>query len=448
MPIISTIVINSPLYYNLALLCFIYRESAIKIISRVSNEHLLRCSECNILVNVPRLHARQSAYCPQCHAELRSGSRWNLHRCATIALSILILMPFAFTFPLLSIDLLGVPVYASVWEGVWKIATNNDIYTAFMVLLCAIIMPLCFASLVLFLWVAKQFKHRPRNLLLMLGYIKPWVMLDVYLVSLGVAAFKVREYAALNIDIYFIAFVFTALLTTLLFIKINPIALWDEFYPQFSYPKTDENQHNLTHCHHCDYTFSEHHSTLDSRGRQYCPRCESLININDNAKLQRTWAALIAGIIMLIPANLLPISYVYLNGIPNGDTLISGVVTFVGMGSYFVALVVFIASIFVPFSKILAMIYLLVSVQRQKTSNIQRKVKLLHLVHFVGRWSMLDLFVLSLMMSLVTRGQIINFSVGPAAFYFGAAVFFTMIAAEQFDSRLLWKLYDEQQHSQ
>ncbi|MGR6980972.1 PqiA/YebS family transporter subunit [Testudinibacter sp. P27/CKL/0425] len=415
-----------------------------KILSRVSQQHLLRCDECDTLVSVPRLHSRQVACCPQCHAELRSGSRWSLRRCAIIAISILILMPFAFTFPLLSIELLGVPVYASVWEGAWKIATNNDIYTAFMVLLCAIIMPMCFAALVLFLWIAKHFKHRPRNLLLMLGYIKPWVMLDVYLVSLGVAAFKVREYATLTIDIYFLAFVFTALLTTLLFIKMNPLALWNEFYPQFRYPTATDDQATLKHCHQCTYTFTEQQGTHDNKGRLYCPRCESLLDIDDNAKLQRTWAALIAGIIMLIPANLLPISYIYLNGVPSGDTLISGVITFVGMGSYFVAFVVFVASIFVPFSKILAMIYLLISVQRQKVGNIHKKMKLLHLVHFVGRWSMLDLFVLSLMMSLVTRGQIINFSVGPAAFYFGAAVFLTMIAAEQFDSRLLWKLYDKQ----
>lgn len=70
-------------------------------------------------------------------------------------------------------------------------------------------------------------------------------------------------------------------------------------------------------------------------------------------------------------------------------------------------------------------------------------MKLLHFIHFVGRWSMLDLFVLALMMSLVTRGQLIDFSVGPAAFYFGAAVFLSMISTSLFDSRLLWKIYDK-----
>ncbi|MBE2893911.1 paraquat-inducible protein A [Spirabiliibacterium falconis] len=413
---------------------------------RTENDHLLRCEECNLLVDIPRLHGKQSADCPRCGHLLRSGSRWSLNRCAIIALSILILMPFAFTFPLLSIDLLGVPIHASVWGGAWNIAVNGDIYTGFMVLLCAIIMPLCFATLVLFLWLAKRFAHRPRNLLLMLGYIKPWVMLDVYLVSLGVAAFKVREYADLHIDIYFTAFVFTALLTTLLFIKLNPLALWHEFYPHFHYPDNKSAvRDTIRQCHCCEFAFEAHLGVKDTRGRLYCPRCESLLDINEKIKLQRTWAALIAGIIMLIPANLLPISFIYLNGVASGDTLISGVWSFLQSGSYFVAFVVFTASIFVPFSKVFALIYLLISAHQRNASHIHFKMKVLHFVHFVGRWSMLDLFVLSLMMSLVARGQIINFSVGPAAFYFGAAVFLTMIAAEQFDSRILWKIYDRQQ---
>ncbi|SUB36077.1 Inner membrane protein yebS [Pasteurella multocida] len=107
-------------------------------------------------------------------------------------------------------------------------------------------------------------------------------------------------------------------------------------------------------------------------------------------------------------------------------------------------LLFFVASIFVPISKIMIMLYLLICVHFQLRHSIKWQMRLLHFVHFVGRWSMLDLFVLALMMSLVTRGQIIDFSVGPAAFYFGIAVFLTMISTSQFDSRLLWKIYDKQ----
>ena len=404
---------------------------------------LVRCIECDATVSVRRPQEGEYAQCPRCHHKLQSGSRWSLKRCSLIALSILILMPFALGYPLLSLDLLGTKIDASVWQGIWKMAVSGYAYTAFMIFICAILMPVSFAILVIMLQLSKLLKIKPRNVLLFVGYIKPWVMFDVYLVALGVTMFKVREYATLEVDVYLIAFVFTALLTTLLFIKINLDDLWHDFYPEQK-PVTKSDK-PLELCTACDYTFLKEDQEYDHRHRAICPRCASLIEIPESVKLQRVWATLVAGIIMLFPANLLPISGVYLTGTLSQDTLMSGVMSFISMGSYFVAFVVFFASIFVPVSKILIMLYLLASVHFKWRHSIKWQMRLLHIVHFVGRWSMLDLFVLALMMSLVTRGQIINFTVGPAAFYFGAAVFLTMISTSQFDSRLIWKIYDRKQ---
>ena len=404
---------------------------------------LVRCIECDATVSVRRPQEGEYAQCPRCHHKLQSGSHWSLKRCSLIALSILILMPFALGYPLLSLDLLGTKIDASVWKGIWKMAVEGYSYTAFMIFICAVLMPVSFAILVIMLQLSKLLKIKPRNVLLFVGYIKPWVMFDVYLVALGVTMFKVREYATLEVDVYLIAFVFTALLTTLLFIKINLDDLWHDFYPdQKPVTKSDKP---LELCTACDYTFLKEDQEYDHRHRAICPRCASLIETPDSVKLQRVWATLVAGIIMLFPANLLPISGVYLTGSLSQDTLMSGVMSFISMGSYFVAFVVFFASIFVPVSKILIMLYLLASVHFKWRHSIKWQMRLLHIVHFVGRWSMLDLFVLALMMSLVTRGQIINFTVGPAAFYFGAAVFLTMISTSQFDSRLIWKIYDRKQ---
>ena len=400
---------------------------------------IARCGECDAVVSVVfPLPPDKHAECPRCHHILTTTNRWSLHRCAMIALSILILMPFALGFPLLSIDLLGTKIDASVWKGIWQIATAGYTYTGFLIFICAVLMPTSFAILVLMLWFSKLLGIRPRNVLLFLSYIKPWVMFDVYLVALGVSMFKVREYATLEINIYLIAFVFTALLTTLLFIKLNLNELWNDFYPEKQ--QIDAND-KVRLCTACNYTFAEQ-KTKHEHGHSICPRCVSYLDTSDAIKLQRTWAALIAGIIMLFPANLLPISGVYLTGTLSEDTLISGVISFIEMKSYFVAFVVFFASIFVPISKIFIMMYLLASVHFKWRHSIKWQMRVLHIVHFVGRWSMLDLFVLALMMSLVTRGQIINFTVGPAAFYFGAAVFLTMISTAQFDSRLIWKIYD------
>ncbi|WP_373777932.1 PqiA/YebS family transporter subunit [Glaesserella sp.] len=407
---------------------------------KIEKTYLQRCLECDTVVEIEKDLPNKTACCPNCDEVLQSGNRWSLRRCAIIALSILILLPFGLTYPLMNIDLLGIDIYATVWGGVWKMATSGFPYTAFMILFCAIIMPISFAMLVLTIRIQKIIGHRPRYTLLFLNKAKQWVMLDVYLVALAVAAYKVREYATLEFDIYLLAFVLTALLTTLLFIKIDPKRWWEQFYPEY-HSLPPDHPCKPTLCPECEYTFDE--NIVDKKGQQRCPRCESNLDIPDSIKLQRVWATLIAGTIMMFPANILPISSTEFAGTTSADSLMSGVLLFLSMGSYTVAAIVFIASIAVPFSKVGVILYLLLAIRYRWKHPIHRQMKLLHYVHFVGRWSMLDLFVLALMMSLVERGQIISFSVGDAAFYFGSAVFLTMIASSNLDARMLWRIHYE-----
>lgn len=404
---------------------------------KINNIILQSCGECGQSVRVP-LVANGSAICPNCHNVLRKNHGWSLRRCSFLALAILILLPFALNFPLMSIDLLGVKISATVWGGIWKMATEGYSYTAFMVLVCAVIMPLAFVLLILTIQLQRIIRQRPRYTLIFLTKIKEWVMLDVYLVALAVAAFKIRDYAELQFGAHLIAFVIVTLLTTLLFIKIEPQQAWERFYPEYhSLPFNHPNKPTL--CPSCEYCFDE--KILDLKGRQRCPRCESNLSVSDNIKLQRVWACLIAGTIMIIPANIFPISTAELAGQVSADSLISGVLLFIEMGSYAVAAIVFIASIAVPISKISIIFYLLLAIQNKWKHSIHLQMKLLHYVHFVGRWSMLDLFVLSLMMSLLERGQILSFSVGEAAFYFGASVFLTMFASANLDARMLWRIH-------
>lgn len=406
--------------------------------------YLQRCLECDTLVEITTDLPNQTACCPHCHTVLHTGAGWGLGRSTIIAISILILLPFSLFLPLMNIDLLGVPIYASVWGGVWKMATANFPYTAFMILFCSVIMPFAFALLVVTLRLRRLLGYRPRYTLLLLSQAKQWVMLDVYLVALAVAAFKVREYAPLSFDIYLLPFVLTTILTTLLFIKINIKQLWTIFYPEY-HPLISNKSQSPHLCPACEYTFEE--QIVDEKGQQRCPRCETNLAIPDKVKLQRVWASLIAGVIMMFPANILPISSTEFAGSTSADSLISGVLLFISMGSYAVAGIVFIASIAVPFSKVAVIFYLLLAIHFRWKHPIHWQMKLLHYVHFVGRWSMLDLFVLALMMSLVERGQIISFSVGEAAFYFGAAVFLTMISSSNLDARMLWRIHREHRTS-
>lgn len=405
-----------------------------------NSSYLQRCGECDTVVEIAKNTPNHIACCPNCNEKLKLANHWGIKRSAIVALSILILLPFALTFPLMNIDLLGVPIYATVWGGIWKMATSGYSITAFMVLFCSVIMPASFATLIILIAIQRLIGRRPRYTLLFLKKAQQWVMLDVYFVALAVAAFKVQEYADLHFDLYLLAFVITTLLTTMLFIKIDPQYWWGRFYPEY-HPLPPDHPSIPKLCPECEYTFDE--DIIDEKGRHRCPRCESNLDIPDSVKLQRVWATLIAGIIMMIPANILPISSTEFAGATSADSLMSGVILFMEMGSYAVAAIVFIASILVPFSKIAIILYLLLAIHYRWKHNIHKQMKLLHYVHFVGRWSMLDLFVLALMMSLVERGQIISFSVGNAAFFFGAAVFLTMISSSNLDARMLWRIHRE-----
>lgn len=397
------------------------------------------CLTCNEVVSIPTLNPQEFAKCPRCHTLLRTQKKWSLTRCTFIACGILLLIPFALFSPLISLNLFGSPIDASVWSGIWKMATEDYAYTAFLVFLCAVFIPICFALLIIGLKIADVLQIKPRHILLTLGYVKPWVMLDVYLISLLVTMFKVRQYAELNVNFYIIAFVFITILVTLLFIHLNIKTLWEYFYPEQTLLSNFSPQENICCCSKCEYSFVLTHNVEKESS---CPRCNTKINSPTQESLQAVWATLLTGIIMLFPANFLPISVVYVNGVATEDTLMSGVLGFISSGNYFIAFIVFTASIFVPISKVAIMLYLLICVHFNLRHSIKWEMRLLHFVHFIGRWSMLDLFVLALMMSLVTRGQIIDFSVGPAAFYFGIAVFLTMISSSLFDSRLIWKIYD------
>lgn len=155
-------------------------------------------------------------------------------------------------------------------------------------------------------------------------------MFDVYFVKFAVAAFKIKDYASIKFSIHLSAFVLATLLITLLFSKINLKQAWAYFYPEYR-PLASDYPHPPLPCPVCDFTFDE--NIIDLKGRHRC-LVKSNLDVPDKIKLQRVWAALIAGAIMMIPANLLPISATGLAGSVSADTLMSGVITFMKMGSW------------------------------------------------------------------------------------------------------------------
>ena len=169
-----------------------------------------------------------------------------------------------------------------------------------------------------------------------------------------------------------------------------------------------------------------------------CPRCHTRLAFRRPRSLAHCWAYLIAAMALYVPANTLPIMYTSSLFGSSQDTIMSGVLFLWESGSWYLALVVFLASIVIPLVKIIALAALAASVQLGWRARRAERARLYRLIETIGRWSMLDIFVVALLVALVQLTALAAVRAGPAAPAFGAVVVLTMAAAQSFDPRLIW----------
>ena len=187
-------------------------------------------------------------------------------------------------------------------------------------------------------------------------------------------------------------------------------------------------------CHVCNLVSRRERGAVTA----HCPRCGASLHFRKPGSLSRCWALLIGAYILYIPANLLTIMETGSLFSYRKDTIISGVFELWRTGSWVIAVIVFIASVTIPLLKLISLTLLLVSVQRRSRWHPRQRTRLYRLVELVGRWSMLDIYVVTLLAALVQLGSMATVKAGPGALAFGAVVVLTMFASMQFDPRLIW----------
>ena len=193
-------------------------------------------------------------------------------------------------------------------------------------------------------------------------------------------------------------------------------------------------QHGLQSCEVCGLLSRP--PAGEDEGR--CPRCDEELSFRKPQSLQRTWAFLIAAAICYVPANILPVLTTTTAAGPESDTILQGVVLLWSPTGWPLSLIVLFASIMIPSAKILALAYLTITVQRGAVENGRQRVRLYRVVDFVGRWSMVDVFVDAFTAALVQLQPLMSVAPAPGLFFFAAVVVFTMLAVESFDPRLIW----------
>jgi len=169
-----------------------------------------------------------------------------------------------------------------------------------------------------------------------------------------------------------------------------------------------------------------------------CPRCGDMLEFRKRASIQRAWAFLIAAAICYIPANVLPVLTTTTAAGADSDTILQGVVLLWSPTGWPLSLIVLVASIMIPSAKILALGYLLIAVQRGSAKSNEQRTRLYRIVEFIGRWSMVDVFVDTFTAALVQLQPLMSVEAGPGLVFFAAVVVLTMLAVESFDPRLIW----------
>lgn len=197
-----------------------------------------------------------------------------------------------------------------------------------------------------------------------------------------------------------------------------------------SFSKNSAAANGLALCHEC--------YQLTPITEKRCSRCYSTLHLRNKNSVQVTLGLLLTAMLLYIPANIYPIMITHFFASETPSTIIGGVFLFMKSGSFFVAFVIFFASIVIPIAKVVALLWLCYSVSSDKKLRKRELTRLYRITEFIGKWSMIDIFVVAILVSLVQVGNLMSVEAGVATLSFVGMVILTMVAAHNFDTRLIW----------
>lgn len=404
-----------------------------------SRRRLRACRECDLVVALPALHAGQQACCPRCDGTLARRFHRPAQRSLALGLAALLALLLALLSPLVSFRFGGLGNGIELGDTASVLLSFRQPLVALAVAATTIVLPgLYVAGLS---WLQYSILRRrsglpERRLARLLHRLEPWLMADVFIIGALVSLIKLAGTADIGIGNGFWAFSAFALLLLWCTRSIDADWLWFSLAGEPRAPAgircgTTALDQGAVGCLTCGLI-----------GRPElapdCVRCGAALHARQPHSLQHTWALLLAAALLYIPANLYPIMRTVSLGREQASTILGGVTQLLEHGSWPIALVIFVASVVVPLAKLLVLGWLCVVARGTPARDTVWRTRLYRLTEFVGRWSMVDVFVVALLVALIRADSLMSIYPGPAALAFCGMVILTMLAALSFDPRLLW----------
>jgi paraquat-inducible protein A len=413
---------------------------------------LIACHECDLLQRELPLPLNGVLRCRRCNAELSRSRPDSVDRALAFTLSAMVLFVIGNAFPMVGLSVNGELVQTTLLgaarvlydDGMWPIAG--------LVLATTFVMPLLQMATMAYLLVPLRFGRVPYRFDLvfrLLQLVRPWGMTEVLILGMLVALVKLAHIASVVPGTALWTFGALMALLAAASSAFDPREFWERARgTQAAGPDTVASVIprartamgcGLLTCHTCEQLVKRDAYGADT----VCPRCGAHLHARTPNSIGRTWALLIAAMVLYIPANALPVMNTSSLFGSEKDTILSGVVYLWTSGSWPLAIIVFIASIAVPMLKIIALMFLVISTQLRSAWSPQQRARIYRVVELVGRWSMLDIYVITILVALVQFKGLATIQAGPAAIAFGSVVVLTMFAALSFDPRLIWDRAEE-----
>ncbi len=397
---------------------------------------IVECHDCGQFVRVPDLESGKTARCARCGSVLRRFVAKSLDRTLAYSIAGLVLMAVATMAPFMSMRIEGRIQDANLITGAVELVDRGLWPLGVLVVITTIAAPLVKLALTVYVIMALRLQRPPRHLPFVfrsLEMLTPWAMVEVYLLGIFVAYVKLVDLATIKLGVALYSFMALMLIVVAANASLDEEAVWREMARRGLVPRPSPRLGaRLIGCERCRFVSEA------GRHDHRCPRCQTPLHRRKPNSVARTWALVITALILYIPANVYPVMTVISFGSGHPDTILSGIKSLFEAGMWPLALLVFFASITVPFLKLFGLILLLVSIQVGARWRLRDRTVFYRIVESIGRWSMIDIFMISILVGLVRLGSIATIEPGVGATSFAAVVIVTMIAAETFDPRLMW----------
>jgi len=402
---------------------------------------LKECPGCGLFQSIPALAPGMTAQCVRCPTSLHRATAHPLDHSIALTASALVLLIIVCTTSLMSVQKAGIMHTAGVFSGPSELVNRGMAGLAAVVMFVTVIAP--FGKLIGELYVLIRLHEATppahlRDVFVLTEKLRPWSMVEVFVFGVFVAYTKLGGVVQIGLD----TGVFALLALTFVVIwadsALDRQAIWERLDRRRTVGGAADGvfQSQLpagaVGCETCGLV------SVPASNDPRCPRCNSVLHGRKPDSVTRTWTLVLAAAILYVPANLFPVLTVMQLGAGAPSTILGGVQELLESRMYPLAALVFFASIAVPMLKLIGLTVMLIATQTGRAGWLRDRTRLYYVVRWIGRWSMIDIFMEALLGALVRFGSVVTIEPGIGAVAFCGVVILTIVAAETFDPRLMW----------